>query len=91
MLKSNFLFSLLIFILSSCVTTSSKNSKSPPIKSFNSDPWIQDFEQLKGFLAESYPNLEWMIENRKLNLPKMSQNTVAKLKAVSSDDDAKKY
>jgi hypothetical protein len=51
--------------------------------------WKQDFEQLKREMASHYANLQWAVERRGLNLPKLSAETSARLDAAKTDSEAR--
>jgi len=61
-----------------------------PIRDYNPDAWIEDFTQLKQALSAHYSNLEWAIENRKLDLKQLSDHTVTQLTKATTDAEAKK-
>ena len=72
-----------------CVTTAVDNSGAPSsAKPYEKDLWIEDFHQLQNFMSTGYPNLEWQRDHLHLNLPELSQRTVAALTGATSDAEA---
>lgn len=56
---------------------------------FDSQPWIEDLQQIQQALAEKYANLEWAVFEREVNLPELFATTETRLRAATSDEAAK--
>jgi hypothetical protein len=61
-------------------------AETPP---FDSQPWIEDLQQIKQAFAEKYANLEWAVFEREANLPELFATTETRLRAATSDEAAK--
>jgi hypothetical protein len=59
-------------------------------RSFDPNPWLQDYANLKQALEQRYSNLAWFgsIEGG-LDLPALDRQTLAALKGATSDQDAR--
>jgi len=57
---------------------------------FNPQPWLDDFRQLLNEMSAHYANLEWDVENRKMDLPRLRLDTEANLRAAASEADARR-
>ena len=78
MRRTYFHIALLLLLMPSAVSA----------QAFSADAWLEDFAQLKRELAGHYANLEWAIEARGLNLPRLSAETEARLRQARSDAEA---
>jgi len=78
---------LLAILVSTCAA---QNVLSPSSSRFNSQAWLEDFRQILGEMASHYANLEWAVENRKMDLPKLRSETEAKVRDARDDADARK-
>jgi hypothetical protein len=50
--------------------------------------WRADYLQLRKQIANSYANLEWIQENRKINLPELNRLTLQRLDHAKTDAEA---
>jgi Peptidase family S41 len=55
---------------------------------FETRPWIEDFHQLLYEMETHYANLEWAVNDRKMNLPELRKKTEDALTNAHSDADA---
>lgn len=78
----------LVLSLMGCVTSGTSDSKQGSDQNFRRELWLEDFEQLKQFMSEGYPNLEWQRDSLKLDLPALSQKTIAELNGAASRSQA---
>ncbi len=51
--------------------------------------WSEDFRQLINEMSSHYANLEWAVEERRMNLPALRQETEEKLRLATNGDEAK--
>jgi hypothetical protein len=56
---------------------------------FDSRPWIGDFHQLLHELGTHYSNLEWALNDRKMNVPDLRKKTEDALQNAHSDSDTR--
>ena len=63
-----------------------KQSGSVP---FDTGPWIEDFHQLLHEMASHYANLDWAMEERHMNLPKLRKQTESALQRAQSEQEAR--
>jgi len=54
------------------------------------DPWMQDFHQLLSEIAVHYANLEWVANERRVDLPKLKATTEERLRQAKSDEEARR-
>ncbi len=52
-------------------------------------PYLADLERAKAAIAESYPNLNWALAERKLDLPQLALDTAVSIGAAQSDRAAR--
>lgn len=57
-------------------------------KLFDRRAWLNDFSELKKFMASTYVNLDWMIESKRVDIQKLVSNTEAALQGADSDGEA---
>jgi hypothetical protein len=55
---------------------------------FDSRLWIEDFHQLLHEMATHYANLEWAVNDRRMDLPGLVKKTEEALRIAKSDEDA---
>lgn len=60
-----------------------------PAAGFNAQPWLEDFDQLTTEMAAHYSDLEYAIEGRRMDLPKLRRETEVTLGASCSENEAK--
>jgi hypothetical protein len=69
---------------------SAHNATHAPSASFDSKPWLEDFHQILSEMSSHYANLEWAVEDRKMDLPRLRLDTEAKLREATDDQDARR-
>lgn len=57
---------------------------------FDPAPWLEDFQQLLSELSSHYANLDWAIEDRRMDLPRLREQTERKLRAATNEEDARR-
>lgn len=57
---------------------------------FNTEPWLQDFRQLLAEISSHYANLEWVANERRIDLPKLKNRTEERLRQATSDAEAQR-
>jgi len=65
-------------------------NKSPQPLQFDVQPWLDDFHQLIKSIQTLYPDLEWTIRDRHMDLPQLRISTEKKLSRATSDEEARK-
>src|SRR5712675_1161499 len=73
---------VLIFLLTITCNASPQNTSNWPDRSFDPKPWLEDFQQILAEMSSHYANLEWAVENRKMDLPHLRRNTEANLRGA---------
>jgi len=58
--------------------------------SFDPAPWLEDFQQLLSELSSHYANLDWAIEERRMDLPHLREQTEIKLRAQTNEEEARR-
>jgi hypothetical protein len=66
-----------------------QNVEAPRLKAFDPEPWLEDFHQLLSEMSSHYANLEWAVEDRKMDLPQLRRDTETKLREASNENDAR--
>jgi len=56
---------------------------------FDQQPWLDDFRQLTAAMSAHYANLDWAVEHRRMDLPKLRGSTEERLRAAKSDQEAR--
>lgn len=56
---------------------------------FDRTPWLRDLAQVHEVLATKYANLEWVVLDREIDLPKLFADTETRLQKASSDAEAR--
>src|SRR5256712_8121611 len=56
---------------------------------FDARPWLDDFRQLTSEMSAHYANLDWAVEHRRMDLPKLRESTEARLRAATSEQQAR--
>jgi hypothetical protein len=59
----------------------------PPART---NAWLEDFAQLKHEMAAHYANLEWAVEERRLDLKQLSEQTESRLRQARNDTEAQR-
>jgi hypothetical protein len=57
---------------------------------FNPQPWLEDFAQLMSEMSGHYANLEYAIQERRMDLPALRRDTETKLSQSCDESDARK-
>ena len=70
------------------VGTALAAEQEPSRQAFDRAAWKADFERVKLGLAQGYANLDWQIDRRGLNLPRMSDQIEAMLERANTDVEA---
>ena len=65
--------------------TSTMQSQSAVNAAFDATPWIGDFHELTTAMASHYADLEWAINDRRMDLPKLRQATEDNLRRCDSN------
>ena len=56
---------------------------------FDARPWLDDLRQLTSEISAHYANLDWAVEHRRMDLPKLRDGTEARLRAATSEQEAR--
>jgi len=56
---------------------------------FDAQPWLDDFRQLTAEISAHYANLDWAVEHRRMDLPKLREGIEARLRAATSEQEAR--
>jgi hypothetical protein len=56
---------------------------------FDTRPWLEDFAQLTSEMSAHYADLEYAIQGRHMDLPKLRSETEAEIRASCNEGDAK--
>jgi len=82
---------LLVFFLTVLTCPSSyPNTNQPQANIFDPAPWLEDFHQVLSEMSSHYANLEWAVDDRKMDLPRLRLDTEAKLNAATTELDARR-
>src|SRR4030081_497197 len=74
---------LLVLLLAAITCGASpQDTNRTPSASFDPKPWLDDFHQVMSEMSSHYANLEWAIEDRRMDLPRLRVETEAKLHAA---------
>src|SRR2546428_5166329 len=60
-----------------------------PAAAFDARPWLDDLRQLTSEISAHYANLDWAVEHRRMDLPKLREDTEARLRAATSEQEAR--
>jgi hypothetical protein len=60
-----------------------------PNTAFDTRPWLEDFHQLTAEMAAHYADLEYAVEGRHMDLPKLRQETEAALRDSCDEHEAR--
>src|SRR5262249_61729971 len=52
--------------------------------------WVADYEAMRDYIADNYANLEWSIEERRIDPYRLNTQTLAAIRAAHSDDQARR-
>jgi hypothetical protein len=72
--------------------TQTQSSQAPVTSAsqFDPQPWLDDFHDLTSAMASHYADLDWAINDRRMNLPKLRQDTEEKLRHSSDEPSARR-
>lgn len=57
---------------------------------FDPQPWLDDFHELTSAMASHYADLDWAINDRRMNLPKLRQDTEDKIRHSGDEQGARR-
>jgi hypothetical protein len=80
---------LLFFAVLTC-PASPQNTTGTQSTAFDPKPWLEDFHQVLSEMSAHYANLEWAIEDRRMDLPGLRRETEARLRETASEQDARR-
>ncbi len=69
---------------------SPQNSSDARLASFDPKPWLEDFHQVLSEISSHYANLEWAVEDRKMDLQRLRLDTEVKLREATDESDARR-
>jgi hypothetical protein len=81
---------LVIFLKALTGTASPQNTNGAPPARFDPKPWLEDFHQILSEMSAHYANLEWAVEDRKMDLPRLRLDTEAKVREATTENDARR-
>ena len=80
---------LLFFFLA--VSICGAQAPNPPQSpNFDPKPWLEDFHQILDEMSSHYANLDWALDGRKMDLPRLRSETEGKLRESSDDGAARR-
>jgi hypothetical protein len=56
---------------------------------FDSRPWLDDLRQLTSEMSAHYANLDWAVEHRRMDLPKLREGIEVRLRGATSEQEAR--
>jgi Peptidase family S41 len=59
------------------------------VANFDVNPWIDDLHEIRTAMSEKYANFEWAVFEREIDLSGLFDETEARLRHATSDEDAK--
>lgn len=80
----------LLFVFLAALTCAAQNVSSTPSTSFDPKPWLEDFHQILSEMSVHYANLEWAVEDRRMDLPRLRLDTEAKLREATDELGARR-
>ncbi len=81
-------FSFVVMLPGKCESQSSSEPALPT--HFDSQPWLDDFHQLIEAMDSHYSDLEWAINDRRMDLPKLRFQTEEKLRESADNQTAQR-
>lgn len=84
-MRLGILFSLAVL---SCAATGQSTNHGG--SRFDPKPWVEDFHQVLSEMSSHYANLEWAVEERRMDLPRWRGETEGKLREADDADGARK-
>lgn len=79
---------VLSLLLLTCAASPQNTNDARPL-SFDPKPWLEDFHQALSEMSSHYANLEWAVEDRRMDLQRLRLDTEAKLRAATDENDAR--
>jgi hypothetical protein len=64
-------------------------ARAPEVAHFDPQPWLDDFHELITAMESHYADLDWAIHDRKMDLPKLRQETEDKLRQSQDEPTAR--
>jgi len=56
---------------------------------FDAQPWLDDLRRLTSEMSAHYANLDWAVDHRRMDLPKLLERTEARLRTATSEQEAR--
>jgi len=81
-------FVLLVAVLT--CAASPQNRSAARATNFDPKPWLEDFHQILSEMSSHYANLEWAVEDRRMDLQRLRLDTEAKLREATDEADARR-
>ena len=79
---------LVLFLAVLTCAASHQNTNDTRSMSLDPKPWLEDFHQVLSEISSHYANLEWAVEDRRMDLPRLRLDTEAKLRETIDQHDA---
>jgi hypothetical protein len=80
----------LLFLFLAVLTCTAQNVNDSQSASFNPKRWLEDFHQVLSEMSVHYANLDWAVEDRKMDLPRLRLDTETKLREATNEQDARR-
>jgi hypothetical protein len=80
----------LLFFFLAALTCTAQNVNDSQSASFDPKPWLEDFHQILSEMSVHYANLDWAVEDRKMDLPRLRLDTESKLREATNEQDARR-
>jgi len=80
---------LLVLVAVSLLAAASIASEKPTV-SFDPAPWLEDFRQLQSEMSAHYADLEFAVQERRMDLPTLRKETETKLRNAKDQRDAQR-
>ena len=81
---------LVVFLTIVTCAASLQNTNETRSGSFDTSPWLEDFHQILSEMSAHYANLEWAVEDRRMDLPRLRMDTDVRLRETTSEQDARR-
>jgi len=81
---------LVLFLAALTGAASPQNTNDARPVSFDPKPWLDDFHQVLSEMSSHYANLEWAVEDRRMDLPRLRLDAEAKLREAIDEHDARR-
>jgi hypothetical protein len=76
--------------LEAAVQAQTSPGPAPQAAHFDPQPWLDDFHELIVAMESHYADLDWAIHDRKMDLPKLRQETEDKLRQATDEQTAQR-